>query len=320
MSQSNSARILTEWNTHHDALYHLRPQELEWNLHSQDLVSYEFKNLGGTLGLIAQATPIGISQGLPEKSLSLSLWGEVRSPALLVQSFVELARERGKVRLLFGADEFHFLAGIPAQDAALIEAAVSNGFQTSPVSDFTGNLETLAVTTYLAQGSKIAAENHLSLDLIKNNDDHKNLLSYLQNEFPGRWVREYQIWKNRRDTSKSWWMIFRQNKNDIVGFARLSQRGHDKPENSWTPGALKFSLSENHGWKDSDGSLGPIGVSRSHQGKGYGKALLALVLQALRQKSVDRICIDWTNAFKYYEPLGFAQSRNYLSSWRNVDK
>lgn len=317
--------LLSLWNSNRGPLYQIRESDLIWNFTQQNLVEYKCIELAGTPCILATASNEGVKNGLSADNLWLALWGPV--PGYQASSFVkallEISGKLGKKKVFFGADEFHFLPGIPMElesDQSLLKEAISLGFETSEVADFTGPLSLTPVEKFISEARDLAQQNQLCLIPVESTHEHAKLNNFLLSEFPGRWHREYLFWKNRQDTQRSWWMNLYQKNEEHIGFARLSHRERSNQIDAWTPASLRMPIEENNSWNKSDGSLGPIGVAKNQRGKGSGKVLLGLVLQALRQNSVDRICIDWTNAFKYYEPLGFNRSRNFFSSWRTEKK
>jgi len=61
------------------------------------------------------------------------------------------------------------------------------------------------------------------------------------------------------------------------------------------------------------GSLGPIGVSKSIRGHGYGHALLGEALMELKKRGAQRTIIDWTGLIDFYGKHGFETARTYKS-------
>lgn len=325
MINESARHLLQAWNQNRGPLFHIRESDLNWNLKHQPLVKYEYREICGVPALLATASSVGLQQGLSSENLWLALWGPVPSHLheLFTTELIQLGRSLQKSKVFFGADEFHFLSGIPVEnenDRLFLQCAQRLGFEAREVTDFTGPLSLEPVQKFIDEAQSLAKQNQLTLEPVEDSTQHQQLNNFLLREFPGRWHREYLFWKDRQDTRRSWWMNFYQQGETHIGFARLSHRGRSDLPDDWTPGALRLPIEESNTWNKSDGSLGPIGVAQDQRGKGSGKALLGLVLQALRQNSVDRICIDWTNAFKYYEPLGFKRSRNFFSSWRTEKK
>ena len=105
----------------------------------------------------------------------------------------------------------------------------------------------------------------------------------------------------------------------MVGFSRLAKRGRvPRLSEGWTPGAMRLPLSPEAVARDTDSCLGPIGISASERGRGAGKILLGLSLHELSLQRAELTCIDWTNAYNYYTPLGFSVARRYLSFWKEL--
>lgn len=315
--------VLSAWNASHGPGLRIREADLRWNLSEQDLVEYGFHELAGVPCLLAEAAPAGQAMGIPASTLWLPLWGDVPRgrEADFVNAFVSHAAGLGKNRVLFGADEFHFLPGIPTETAGdagarLADAVKAAGFEGAEAADFTGSLAQPEVgravdeadATARARGWRfLPADTEAAMDALSG---------FLRREFPGRWSRELETWRARKDTGRAFWRVLTKDA-EILGFARMAVRGRVPAlEDGWTPGALRLPLAGADSSAD-DGCLGPIGVAASQRGKGAGKVLLGLVLQALRHNHARRICIDWTNAFKYYEPLNFERARQYWTAWRS---
>ncbi|MBW7416523.1 hypothetical protein J9A19_25120, partial [Escherichia coli] len=76
-------------------------------------------------------------------------------------------------------------------------------------------------------------------------------------------------------------------------------------------GAMRLPLAAGAARADTDSCLGPIGISKDERGRGAGKILLGLSLHELSLQSAEPTCIDWTNAYNYYTPLGFEIVRRF---------
>ena len=57
---------------------------------------------------------------------------------------------------------------------------------------------------------------------------------------------------------------------------------------------------------------GPIGVVERLRGRGLGRALLAVALDALHERGVRDCVIDWTGLLGYYGPFGFTPWKTYV--------
>lgn len=316
MNFENQLKILEIWNANRSPAYTIQKDHFIWNLKHQNLIDYRVVEFEEQLHLIAVASGEGIVFGLSPETLWLSLWGPV--PNAKCKNFVEFlgdhARRLRKTRVQVGGEEFHFLPGAPDEESAdqnLIQGFTDFSFQKSHVVDLTGSASNPLIDHYILESTAEAQSQKIQLV-----QEHTLLDQFLAKEFPGRWHREFLFWTRNSNRSKSRWLTLLDSERSAIGFARISKRSFADQISDWTPGALKLPIRPGASPVPSDGTLGPIGIANSHRGKGSGKVLLGLTLQALRQNQVERICIDWTNAFKYYEPLGFERIRSYQSLWR----
>jgi hypothetical protein len=311
----DSARLFQEWNDCRGAFFRLRREDFCWHQEMQDWLEYFHREIDGAIVLFAHATVKGVAAGISDKTLWISLWGDLskKSDSVLEYS-IELAKKMQKTRLHIGGDEFHFVPGIPIEEKALNQSAERLGFQFSEAADFSGTLNSDTLKKYLEENTKFSQLGGWDLNLLTE-ENFENFFQYMRKEFPGRWAREFSFWREKKNVDRAFWNILVNEKKEIKGFSRLAIRGENT--NSWIPGALRFPLFPEGGDSNTDACLGPIGISSSERGKGVGKILLALSLQKLLIRGADRVSIDWTNAYNYYIPLGLKMVRNYRSAWRD---
>lgn len=155
--------LLSQWNRCHGAFYQVRECDLRWNLNEQEYLTYQVRNCDGVPILCAVATKVGIAHGIPSHTFWLSLYGEILPgrEASFVSALEKMAQEAGKTRVAIGADEFHFLPGVPDDDengGRLRQALQQAGFQGVEAVDFIGNLESETVAK-LVQTSEEQAKN-----------------------------------------------------------------------------------------------------------------------------------------------------------------
>ncbi len=324
--------VINQWNGTHGARLQIRACDVSWNFSEQDLVRYRCTKFGTIPVIFGITTPRGDAAGLSQASIWLALWGEIphgRETGFL-DDFKTLASAEGKKRLVMGADEFHFLPGVPlgTPDGDRLKAALEAAkFSGAEAADFVGPARSEKVDAYIADANAQAKNDGWRFMPVESLADEEALHSFLAKEFAGRWTREFDFWRLRRaganDTQRASWHLLRRQGNEILGFARLALRRRLKPlDRGWSPGALRLPLrtaaDEGRDWLEGDGCLGPIGVATSQRGKGAGRVLLGHVLETLQGLGAERICIDWTNAFKYYQPLEFEISRRYWTAWKSV--
>ena len=311
--------VLRQWNRCHGPYFQIAEKHLLWNLREQDLVTYSSSMVGGVSTIYAVASPRGVSAGLAGGSLWFSLWGKI--PAAREDDFarglVELAAQLGKTRITMAGDEFHFLPGVPEGDSRLIEALKSAGFEGVVAADFCGDVRTDAVTEYIKGAHEIAAKMKWRFTPVSTARELGELEEFLSQEFAGRWLREFRFWKSREDTRRGFWNVLRDDSGVVLGFARMAVRGRiENLDQGWNPGALRLPLRDGVADEPRDSCLGPIGVATSQRGQGAGRVLLGFTLETLKSHNAGPICIDWTDAFKYYYPLQFEVVRKYWTAWR----
>lgn len=316
---TSNQELIEFWNQTHGHYYSLCAEHLDWNFENQSWVKYELHRLRDVVWLSAVATPEGEHLGIDAQSLWIALWvfrDEPRGEELLQQAF-GLAREKRKNRIFVGGDEFHFLPGCPLEErcAHAFEVKLSEqGRQPVVVGDLVGESQSPQLEAYLSQHLPSADKQGLFLRPVERDQAEALFEKRLLAEFPGRWHREFLFWRSRLDTQRGSWFELCSREGRSLGFSRVSVRGKREGwRQDWNPGALRLPLSSDGSFLETDGCLGPIGMWKETRGQGLGGPLLALTLSELRKKAVERICIDWTNAFKYYEPLGFQQVRTYWS-------
>lgn len=332
--------VLADWNRRHPAELQVHDRDLLWNLTAQDLVSYRAARIDQTDVIYGLATGAGLEAGLSPRSLWVALWSEVapgkeREWLAGLQAF---AKSQGKTRLSIGADEFHFVPGLPLlteEGQNLAVSAESMGFQGSQETDFVGSLQTEPVRRYIESALAIADERGLELVPVETEPQIEDLKMFLQREFPGRWSREFIFQHRRKDTACATWARLWQKESGTIGFARWALRGPSAGVGeTWYPGALRLPLiaprnaplnapksgfAESAMREASDCCLGPIGVALSARGQGTGRALLGLVLRQLSRRGGKQLCIDWTDAIQYYAPLGLARVREFRTAWKSLD-
>jgi predicted N-acetyltransferase YhbS len=59
------------------------------------------------------------------------------------------------------------------------------------------------------------------------------------------------------------------------------------------------------------GGLGPLGIAKAHRKRGLGLAIVALAVEDLKKRGVQRMCIDWTTLTDFYGKLGFEVWKRY---------
>jgi len=321
---------LDSWTGSRSPLFQLRACDLAWNFITQKWLRYQWDRIADVPVIFATTSEEGERAGLSGQTLWISLWGEIPTGAEIrfLEEAQRFAVAHGKSRLAFGGEEFHFSPGIPmsnAKDQALVSAAKANGFSGSEESDYVGSLQDQEVERYIEEATQSPSLRDYRLSAVQDRAGLSALEVFISREFPGRWTREFRFWRDHVDTKRAVWMMLTKDggssssggSGEIVGFARMAVRDRIRPiDIGWTPAAMRMPLAAEDDatpvWNQNDSCLGPIGVAGQLRGQGAGKALLGRVLQELRNRNAGLVCIDWTDAHKFYEPLQFSVARRYF--------
>ncbi|HEY8280767.1 MAG TPA: hypothetical protein VIH99_14145 [Bdellovibrionota bacterium] len=319
-----SEEVLHSWNRCHGAFYGVSESDLLWNLQQQKLVRYWRSDLEGVPALWAEAAEEGVERGISPGGIWLGLYGEIPHgrEAAFANAVENFARSAGKKRVAISSDEFHFLPGIPVDEPAGVRLAAAfsaAGFSSADCADFVGEPMNPAAAQYVGEAEVGFQSRKWAFHVLENEKDSRDLTEFMEREFRGRWSREWRVWGERSDTKRAFWNLLRDEQGKVLGFSRLAVRGRIRPSTSgWVPGALRLPLAPDSGCRDTDSCLGPIGISAAERGRGAGKILLGLSLRELKLQGAELTCIDWTNAYNYYTPLGFQIVRRYLTVWKEL--
>ena len=329
------------WNESASKNTQIRTEDLVWNFFNQDLVNYEFVEIssGGLVGkfLTTHATDEGVFQKIPKENFWISLWcfNDIELLDLegqtVLENLVKSIQGRGFKKITFGGDEFHFLPGAPNENSTckkLSEILNKMNFQFYEVADLGGelpySLNTASPVTDLIIKSNQLLKGKFQIEEVATENQKKDLQEFLKTEFPGRWLREYECWLNGIDSeNRATWLLLRESTTDrpngsTIGFSRSAIRKSVNCNSpSWSPGAIRLPIIAD--WNVHDGCLGPIGVAKSQRGKGAGSIILGQTLFQLIKKKTKNICIDWTDAFGYYEKLSFQRIRNYKCPFKKFN-
>lgn len=200
--------------------------------------------------------------------------------------------ERGHTRLVFGQDSDHLFPGCPTDVRRLVSFLLVEGFvDEGQVVDLECDLRTYT------NPAKPALDAELRM---LRPGEQEALDEFFEASFPGRWhydVRQKIAAEGIDSTVFGVLVVGR-----IQGFALIQSFGHRRPAN----GCI-WHLSLGDHW----GGLGPIGVSGTVRGQGYGNALLGAALTELKARGVANCIIDWTGLVDFYGKHGFKVTRTY---------
>jgi|CXWL01.1.fsa_nt_gi GNAT superfamily N-acetyltransferase len=212
----------------------------------------------------------------------------------LLSASKKILINRGVYRIVFGQDSRHFFPGCPLEATSLRDLLMVEGFE-SGTEQF--DLE-YDLTNYVEE---VALPKDAKVRPIQP-EESSVLREFLEREFPGRW--RYDVMakidlEERSDFVDGLWVD-----EKLEGFSFTQDSSHRFPI---AGGVWRQSLGAS--W----GTLGPIGVSKSLRGKGYGNALLSESLHGLKRLGVRNCLIDWTTLVDFYGKHGFVPTHSYNS-------
>lgn len=207
--------------------------------------------------------------------------------------------DRGIYRLAFGQDSMHFFPGCPDNWPMLNDFLMVEGFEAgSTCMDLAQDLSGFTPICDVAE--EVLPIEPATVPL---------LLDFLDREFPGRWTYDTQMKLEREGSPGFVYGLFLHGRCE--GFAVTQDATHRVPL-----GGAVFSAALGNDWC----SLGPIGVSQSIRGQGWGDRLLATTLQALKGQGKRMCRIDWTSLDAWYGRHGFVPERTYRSMVLRLDE
>lgn len=206
--------------------------------------------------------------------------------------------DRGFYRLVFGQDSLHLFPGMPDNWPKLHDFLMVEGFVPgSEVFDFVQDLAEFQPVAEVATEVRPI-----------DPDSVGALREFLEKEFPGRWTYDTMMKLEREGRSDFVYGLFLDGRCE--GFAVTQDASHRLPI-----GGAVFPTDLGESWC----ALGPIGVSRSIRGQGWGDRMLASSLQMLKE-SGRRMCrVDWTALTDWYAKHGFRVERTYRSMTLRLD-
>lgn len=142
-------------------------------------------------------------------------------------------------------------------------------------------------------------------------DDIDNLLSFMNNNWPGRWTKEVVDYFDNGGTGSEYLLCLDNSK--IIAFAKIGY-----------PNTFDNLISYSMTWRNrfiNLGGIGPLGVDRQYRGRHLGRDIVIYGKNVLIENKVSDIIIDWTGLLDFYRPYGFEvwKSYHYLTKFIKGD-
>lgn len=249
--------------------------------------------------------PLGSAGTFPEQGWVGALAFEPgdqgeRSARAVLRTALDWLKAQGRKRVSYGSDPAHFFPGVPAEQTLhqqfLREAGFSIGEHV--VVDLVRELADYQVPDGVEANLYRLREEYAIRSCTPA--DVPALLSFLQQEFPGRWYYETVKRLDVEDTTRD--ILILTHRSEVVGFCHTFHRGSRRigPSVYW-----RKLLGEAYG------GLGPIGLAASTRGKGLGLALLCKGVEYVKAQGASRMAIDWTDLVDFYGKIGFRVWKRY---------
>lgn len=212
---------------------------------------------------------------------------------MLLNQVCESLHKNGIRKIYLGQDFNNFFSGIPDPDEEKEQFFQKNGFTLNIDRHF--DLEAdITRNELIDQFDTAPFEKEFSVSTYHG--EKEQLLAFLENEFPGRWVFEAKEAIAEGKDPESIVLLWNEDQTEIVGYCMLSVN--------------------EHGY----GGLGPIGIAKKIRGKHVGDYILNQSLQQLRKIGAVRVNIDWTILKDFYGQFGFQAERLYLAAYKDFEE
>lgn len=210
----------------------------------------------------------------------------------LLATVEQAMSDRGVSHLRFGGDPGQFLPGLPADFTNTRRILREQEFENRG-------------TMYDLQGDLTGFDSPVRVDRVRSSwpelslervETTETLLSFLADQFPGRWQYEAANICRLPGGGTEYWLLHHGEPAVPVGFARTNT-----PDSSYRGGNINWA-------SRLDGTvcgLGPLGIHESYRKRGWGLWMIATLAERYRKIGYDRMIIDWTDLPEYYGKLGF---------------
>lgn len=217
-----------------------------------------------------------------------------------VARLCDSAASHGLTELHVGKDVNHFLPGLPVALADVY----------GPVYERKGFVRgSRAFDVRRALTGPLPASIHADVDARPVGPEQTDLLlSFLADQFPGRWFDGAVRARRRPGGVRSYWGLWSD--DTLVAFAGTSR------VDAYPPPAHLSCLTDR---TQRACGLGPLGVHEDKRGKRHGLTLTRAIMGSFREAGYTDVIIDWTTMVDYYAKLGFSPVAAYDSLSKPIE-
>ena len=209
----------------------------------------------------------------------------------LLESALQAFKEKGIERVYLGQDYRNFFSGIPSPSEEKIRFFAKEGF-------WINNEDHYDLEADIVSNEKIRdfdPDRFLkNFSVTTFSGEKKELLAFLDTEFPGRWVFEAETAMDEGKASEEIVLLWTGEKQELVGYCMLDGVGKEY------------------------GGLGPIGIAKKIRGNHVGDFMLWASLRQLEKIGVRTVNIDWTILKDFYGKFGFVPERVYRGACKDI--
>lgn len=217
----------------------------------------------------------------------------------LLEMATKQLTDLGITKIYLGKDYQNFFPGLPKDLKSYVEWFQKRGFDALYETNDLINHHLLNTNL-----SFLPYHNQKEYDLHLLKKEEVSLLrQFFQENFPGRWLVEYEDYLTNGGTGLEFIVCTDTNKK-IVGFCRIGT--FKTPINQ-----SAYSLTWRNRFNQL-GGIGPLGVNKDHRHNNIAYNLIVYALNELKQRGCDEAIIDWTNLLDFYRLFGFELWKTYI--------
>ncbi|NLL76219.1 MAG: GNAT family N-acetyltransferase [Clostridiales bacterium] len=202
----------------------------------------------------------------------------------------KVLRDKGVHKIYIGQDFANLFSGIPSPQKENEEFFRMCGFILNKDKHY--DLEADIVNNKkIDDFNTVEFEKEFITDILENEDSDR-LLTFLREEFPGRWEYEAETYLGNKGKLENIVILKNRTDSGILGYCMLAVH------------------------EDRSGGLGPIGIAHSIRGRRVGDYILSQSLLQLRRLGAEKVCIDWTILKDFYGQFDFLPVRTFRSGYK----
>ncbi len=299
----NLVDICNLWNKNYGYIYPISEKLLNRNLSNiykkGSFVVYENDNLVGFIISKIWDDKFNIPTYNDSGWISLFLVdSKYRSQgigSILLELVEKELKKRGKTSVFLGKDYLNFFPGLPVDLKNSENWFKSRGYE-RPYDTFD-----LIKPIKGLNCNKLPLKNNRIKYRVACLDDKNNLLEFIKNNWPGRWLKEAIDYFENGGNGREY--VIGLDENKICAFAKIGFSNTNIE-------LASYSLTWRNRFEHL-GGIGPLGVDASYRKMNIGYDIVAFANNVLLDIGVSDIIIDWTGLLDFYRHMGFEVFKSY---------